>query len=265
MVTGGGSGLGQVIALAFSREGAAVVVNDIDEASIEGTVEKLRELGADSMGIKADVASSQEVRAMFSRLVERFGTLDILVNNAGTIKVTDKVKENFPKYLRQIANTGTSKMSLGATRYMSDEQWERMVAVHLHGTFYCTREALAIMEDKGSGKIINMASICGLSGFCAICPDYTAAKGGVIAFTRAVAEEAIRRGVYVNAIAPGFVETPGLRAGLTREIVNAVALRTPLGRLGTPEEIASLAVYLASDESSYLVGQIISPNGGLVI
>jgi len=242
-----------------------VVINDIDEASIASTVAKLREVRAESTGIKADVASSAEVKTMFATLLERFGTLDVLVNNAGTIQATDKVKRNFPKYLRQMVDSDSPKISLGATRYMSDEQWQGTVAVHLNGTFYCTREALAIMEDKGCGKIINMASICGMSGFCAICPDYSAAKGGVIAFTRAVAEEVISRGVRVNAIAPGFVETPGLRTGLTREIVNSVIVRTPAGRLGTPEEVASLAVYLASDEANYLVGQVISPNGGLVI
>lgn len=265
LVTGAGSGIGKAIALAFAKEGAKVAVNDIDEATIEGTLNMLGKLGGESLGVKADVSSSQQVKAMFSKLLERFGTLDILVNNAGIIKITDKVKDNFPKYLEQMATTGVAKMSLEATRYMTDEEWQRMIDVHLCGTFYCIREALNIMEDKGYGKIINIASICGMSGSCATSPDYSAAKGGIIAFTKSVAAEVIGRGVYVNAIAPGFINTPGLMAELPPEMLISVIVRTPLGRLGTAEEIAPVAVLLASDESSFMVGQVISPNGGMVL
>jgi len=265
LVTGAGSGIGKAIALAFAKEGAKVAVNDIDEATIEGTLNMLGKLGGEGFGVKADVASSQQVKEMFSKLLERFGTLDILVNNAGITKISDKVKENFPKYLKQMATTGVVKMSLEATRYMTDEEWQRMIDVHLCGTFYCTREALNIMEDKGYGKIINIASICGMSGFCAASPDYSAAKGGIIAFTKSVAAEVIGRGVYVNAIAPGFINTPGLIAALPPQMLTSVIVRTPLGRLGTTEEIAPVAVFLASDESSFMVGQVISPNGGMVL
>ncbi|MFQ5924861.1 MAG: SDR family NAD(P)-dependent oxidoreductase [Dehalococcoidia bacterium] len=265
LVTGAGSGIGKAIALAFAKEGAKVAVNDEDVDGIELTLEEIRKLGGEGFGVKADVSSSQEVKDMFSKLLERFGTLDILVNNAGIIKISDKVKDNFPKYLKQMATTGVVKMSLEATRYMTDEEWRRMIDVHLCGTFYCTREALNIMEDKGYGKIINIASICGISGSCAGSPDYSAAKGGIVAFTKSVAVEVIGRGVYVNAIAPGYINTPGLMAALPPQILTSAIVRTPLGRLGTTEEIAPVAVFLASDESSFMVGQIISPNGGTVI
>ncbi len=265
LITGAGSGLGQAIALAFVREGAKVAVNDIDEARIESTLQEIGSLGGEGFGVMADVASSQEVKEMFTKLVERFGTLDILVNNAGIFKSSAKAKENLARYLEQMATTGVAKLSLEATRYTTDEDWHRMVSVHLYGTFYCTREALNIMEDKGYGKIINMASICGMSGACAGSPDYSAAKGGIIGFTKSVAAEVIGRGVYVNAIAPGYIETPGLMADLTPEVITMVTLRTPLGRLGTPAEVAPIAVFLASEESSFMVGQVVSPNGGMVL
>jgi 3-oxoacyl-[acyl-carrier protein] reductase len=265
LITGAGSGLGQAIALAFTREGAKVAVNDIDEARIQRTLQEIERLGGEGFGVKADVASSREVKEMFAKVVKRFGTLDILVNNAGILRSSPKAKENLAKYLQLLATTGAARISLEATRYTSDEDWHRMMSVHLNGTFYCTREALNIMEEKGYGKIINMASICGMSGACAGSPDYSAAKGGIIGFTKSVAAEVIGRGVYVNAIAPGFIETPGLMADLTPEVTATVTMRIPLGRLGTPAEVTPIAVFLASDESSFMVGQVISPNGGMLL
>jgi len=265
LVTGAGSGLGQAIALAFVREGAKVAVNDIDGARIESTLQEIKRLQGEGFGVKADVASSHEVKEMFAKVVERFGTLDILVNNAGILEVSAKAKENVAKLLQLMATTGVARISLEATRYMSDDEWHRMMSIHLHGTFYCTREALSIMEDKGYGKIINIASICGMSGACAGSPHYSAAKGGIIGFTKSVATEVIGKGVYVNAIAPGYLDTPGLMADITPEIITTVTMRIPLGRLGTPVEVVPIAIFLASDESSFMVGQVVSPNGGMVI
>lgn len=265
LVTGAGSGIGKEIAIALAKEGAKVAVNDIDEAGIEATIQEIKSLGGEGFGVRADVASSQEVKAMFSRVVDRFGTLDILVNNAGIIKLIDEAKENVAKYLMLLASGAPIDISLEVTKNLSDEDWQRMVDVHLYGTFYCTREALNIMEDKGYGKIVNIASICGMSGSCATSPDYSAAKGGILAFTRSVAREVIGRGVYVNAIAPGFIETPGLMEALNPEAITTVILRTPLGRMGTTEEIATVAVYLASEESNFMVGGVVSPNGGMVL
>lgn len=186
LVTGAGSGLGRAIALAFAREGAKVVVNDIAQERAAETVADIEAVGEQAFAVAADVSDSQQVKDMFARVVEIYSTIDILVNNAGLLQAVE-----IPA--------------------MEDEQWKRMLAVHLDGTFYCTREAVKIMEAKGSGKIVNMASIAGISGL-GMASHYSAAKGGIIGFTKAAARELIGKGIYVNALAPGFVETPGPRS-----------------------------------------------------
>ena len=245
LVTGAGSGLGQAIARAPALEGAKVVVNDIDEERAARTVADIEAAGGEATAIAADVSQSEQVRHMFDQAVARFGTIDILVNNAGLLEAAE-------------------------ISAIEDEQWHHMIAVHLDGTFYCTREAVRVMEARGSGRIINMASIAATSGL-GRASHYSAAKGGIMAFTKAAAKELIGKGIYVNAIAPGFVETPGLSGptGMTgkalSDMIQSVFGTILLDRLGTPEEIAPLAVFLASDDSSFMVGQVISPNGGQVI
>ena len=246
LITGAGSGLGRAIALAFACEGATVVVNDVSEERARETVSEIEAQGGQAVAILADVSDSQQVKEMFARAVEEYSTVDILVNNAGLLQPAE------------IAS-------------MEDEDWRRMIAVHLDGTFFCTREAVRIMEAKGSGKIVNMASIAGTAGL-GRASHYSAAKGGIVAFTKAAARELIGKGIYVNALAPGFVETPGLQTpaggaeGKTlSDLIQAVFGTILLDRLGTPEEIAPWAVYLASDDANFMVGQVISPNGGQVI
>ena len=220
LVTGAGSGLGRAIALAFAREGAKVVVNDIEEKRATQTVADIKAQGGDAFAVAADVSDSQQVKQMFAQAVEKYSTIDILVNNAGIL---------------QAEGIAT----------MQDEQWKRMLAVHLDGTFYCTREAVTIMEPKGSGKIINMASIAAITGLGGA-THYSAAKGGIMAFTKASAKELIGSGIYVNAIAPGFIDTPGLKEpfGLDSEalaeLIQAAFGKILLDRLGTPEEVAYL-------------------------
>lgn len=260
LVTGSGSGLGQGIALAFAREGAKVAVNDISQAAIDDTLRKITELGGEGLGVRADVSSSREVREMTARVVERFGTLDILVNNAARLDTSDEGIRARIEYYRQKLTPGPIR-SLGRTRNLSDEEWQAFIDVDLTGVFYCTREALGIMEDKGYGKIINIASVAGFSSTSAFASHYSAAKGGVIAFTYAVAAEVIGAGVIVNCIAPGGVATlPWERAAAAAK--ESVLALIPARRLGSLEEYASLAVFLASDECNYIVGQVISPNGG---
>ena len=198
---------------------------------------------------------------MFSKVLGKFGTLDILVNNAGIVHTRDEVKARADKALAEIMTTGKTTISVEATRTKTDEIWNKVLTTHLWGTFYCTREALNIMEPKRYGKIVNIADIAGIYGLFG-CPDYSAAKGAIIGFTKSVALEVIPAGVYVNAIAPGWVDTPLLPPVLTDTTRFVYLIQTPLGRFGTPEEIASLAVYLASDESSFTVGQVIVPAGG---
>jgi 3-oxoacyl-[acyl-carrier protein] reductase len=263
LITGAGSGIGREIALSMAREGALVIVNDLKDSAVGSTINEIRSLNVSSLGITCDVSSSRAVKDMFKSIRSKFGTLDILVNNAGITINDPKVNENYRKLTEQQLTTGTGTISLEATRNLSDGDWDSMLKVHLYGTFYCTREALNIMEDNKYGKIINMASVCGMTGGVGA-PAYSAAKGGIIAFTKSVAAEVIRVGVNVNCIAPGYIDTPFLDT-MSPEAKGSVLFATPIGRLGKASEIAPLAVFLASDESSYIVGQVISPNGGIVL
>jgi len=146
---------------------------------------------------------------------------------------------------------------------MTDEAWHRMIGVHLNGTFFCTREALKLMSRRNRGVIINMSSVAALMGLDAT-PHYSAAKGGILAFTRALAREVSSRGIRVNAICPGYIDTP-MTAPISPLMQRVILSRTPMGRMGKPAEIASTALFLASDDGSYFTGQWLSPNGGLFI
>lgn len=266
LITGGASGIGRAICLTFAREGATIICNDIN---LDAAQEVLAECGQKGQGlaVKADVSKSRQVTAMFDKINKKFSTLDILVNNAGIGLDNPQVRERFNRVFeqqqREIASEGRIKTALEATQNLTDDEWRRMLAIHLDGTFYCTREALKIMEKEGRGKVINLASICGITG-CAGAPHYSAAKAGIMGFTRAVAREVIIRGVNVNAIAPGYIDTP-MTQSISEAVRKGIALATPIGRFGEPQDIANLAVYLASEESNFVVGQVISPNGGYVI
>jgi len=261
LITGAGSGLGREIALAFAREGCAVGINDIRLEAAEAVVKEVETLGGEAAALPCDVADSRAVHKMFAAHMGAFQNLDILVNNAGIAHMEDHVKANSEKMLTEVMTTGRSTMSLEATKTMEDGHWRRTLAIHLDGTFYCTREALKIMEFNGTGCIINMASLAGLTGIMGA-PDYSAAKAGIIGFTKSVAREVIGRGIRVNAIAPGYIDTPLLdvMSPMMRQMIVA---QTPAGRLGTPAEIAATAVFLASDDASFFVGQALAPNGGI--
>jgi 3-oxoacyl-[acyl-carrier protein] reductase len=241
LVTGANSGIGKAVALYLAEEGADVAVNYVvNPSEAQEVVKEIQALGRKALAVEADVSSSIAVKVMFERTIKEFFTLDILVNNAGIGNFASAVD-------------------------MKDDVWNKMLAVHLYGTMNCTREALKIMVKKKSGKIINIASICGITG-CLGAAHYSAAKGGIMGYTHAVAREVISQGINVNAIAPGYVETPLLsNAGMTPEMLKNLLTQIPIGRLGKPREIASLAAYLASDDANFIVGQVISPNGGQVI
>jgi 3-oxoacyl-[acyl-carrier protein] reductase len=146
---------------------------------------------------------------------------------------------------------------------LSDEDWGRMLAVHLNGTFYGTRAAARSMAPRGTGAIVNIASICGIEG-CTGHPHYSAAKAGIAGFTRTVAKELILQGVRVNSIAPGYIDTPLLQSGLTETLTGVISISTPQGRLGRPSEVAATVSFLVSDDASFFVGQNLSPNGGVL-
>jgi len=266
LVTGGAQGLGKAIALAMAREGADTVICDINEATLPVSAKEIEAVGGTCLGVRCDVSSAESVNDMYKRVVERFGTLHILVNNAGLVQTGQANEENRTR-LYTMMTKPVPKASLGVTKDLSDDEWHRYWGVNVHGVFYCTRAALKLMEEQRYGKIINIASIAGIAGFSAFQPAYCATKGAVLAFTRSVAVEVAGANIYVNAIAAGGILTPPMEAYLARcseEERNSALQLIPLGKVGRPEEYASLAVYLASDEH-YLVGQTISPNGGMVL
>ena len=162
----------------------------------------------------------------------------------------------------QATMTGGERESLGATQELSDEDWDRMIRVHLYGTFYCTREALKVMEPNRRGAILNISSVAALQGLPGA-PDYSAAKAGIIGITRSVAQEVSGSGIRVNAIAPGWIRTPMVQEEIDPRLLPILLAQVPLGGMGEPEHIAALALHLCSDEAAYTTGQVVSPNGGL--
>lgn len=245
LITGAGSGLGRETGLLFAREGAKVGVNDVRPEAADNVATEIDRAGGVARAFVADVSSSAAVKKMFSDFLAAFGTIDILVNNAGIARTRDSEK------IEDI---------MIATVDFTDDDWHKMLATHLDGTFFCTREALKVMIAKKSGRIINIGSIAGTAGLRFL-SNYCAAKGGIISFTKSVALEVVTHGILVNAIAPGFIETP-MGADMPPEMRQWVIQNTPAGRIGQPRDIAAAALYLASDDSSFMVGQVISPNGG---
>jgi 3-oxoacyl-[acyl-carrier protein] reductase len=259
LVTGGARGLGAAIARRFAEEGARVFINDL---SLEAARATAKTLGGH--GVAANVANSSEVAAMFAEVKKLTPCLDILVNNAGISGLegrndADQIIALRLKQAKEIAAGGPVETFLDGTVSTSDEGWRRMQSVHVDGTFYCTREALKIMNPQMSGAIVNMASVMGTFGRPGSVP-YSTAKAAILGFTRSLAHEVAPRNIRVNAIAPGWIHTDMTKP--LGEVLNYIAANTPLRRIGEPDDIAWAAVYLASDEAKYMTGQVISPNGG---
>ena len=244
LITGGGSGLGREMGLTFAREGAKIGVNDIRPESASNVVTEIERAGGKARSFVADVSSSAAVKKMFTEFVAEFGTIDILINNAGIGRTRD-ASEVIP------------------THEKTDEDWHKMIATHLDSTFFCTREALKVMIPKQSGRIVNLGSIAGTTGL-AFASDYCAAKGGIISFTKSVAREVVGLGILVNCIAPGFIDTP-MTSFIDGDMRKQIEAITPIGRFGEPSDIANAALFLACDDSKFMVGQVISPNGAYVI
>jgi 3-oxoacyl-[acyl-carrier protein] reductase len=245
LITGGGSGLGRETGLTFAREGATIGVNDIRPESAQNVATEIQRAGGRAQPFVADVSNSAAVRKMFQEFLAAFGTIDVLVNNAGIGRTRDNLD-----------------VALGA-QDLTDDDWHKMIATHLDSTFYCSREALKTMIPKRSGRIINLGSIAGTTGL-AFASHYCAAKGAIISFTKSLAREVVGQGILVNCIAPGFIDTP-MTAPIPDELRRQICAITPIGRFGEPADIAAAALYLASDDSKFMVGQVLSPNGGYVI
>jgi 3-oxoacyl-[acyl-carrier protein] reductase len=265
LVTGGGSGIGRAICLTFAREGASVAVNDIRGEAVDETIRAMGEAAARALPVVADVADSSAVRKMFASLLARFGTIDVLVNNAGIGEVSgqgevERMNRIAEAQMQEMLAGGPIRTRWEVTQSLDDGVFERMLRVHLFGTFYCTREALKIMESKGSGRIVNISSVAGTSGLEGA-PHYSAAKAGILGLTRSVAREVGATGVTVNAIAPGFIETP-MTDPISPVVKQMWTMNTPLKMAGKPDDIAAAALYLASDDGRFVTGQVISPNGG---
>jgi 3-oxoacyl-[acyl-carrier protein] reductase len=266
LVTGGGSGLGRAISLLFAEEGAHVIVNELRLETAEQTVASMKG-PAGGRAIQADVADSAQVKAMFATIEREVDGLDILVNNAGIAfgpgDDRAEINRKSEAMILELLSGQGGQTHLDVTQNLSDESWRRMFAVHVDGTFYCTREALKLMSRKNRGAIVNLSSVAALTGL-EVVPHYSAAKGAILAFTRAVAKDAASRGIRVNAICPGYIDTP-MTERMSPLIRTAVIARTPLRRTGEPHEVAATALFLASDDSSFFTGQWLSPNGGLFV
>jgi 3-oxoacyl-[acyl-carrier protein] reductase len=262
LITGAARGIGAAIAARFRDEGAQVIVNDLDLERASVTADRL---GA--RAVAADVADSASVAAMFA---EVGGPLDILVNNAGIGGMEsdpDRSLERQERSLRQAEERqagGPIETHLDVTVELSDEDWQRMIDIHLNGTFYCSREALKLMNRQGSGCIVNMGSIMGTAGGAGA-PHYCAAKAGILGFTRALAREVVTRGIRVNAIAPGWIMTRRqIERWLTPEGEQAIMTNQCLKRKLQPEDIARFTVFLASEEAAACTAQHYVVDGGWV-
>ncbi len=239
LVTGASRGIGRAIALRLARDGYTIALNyHSNQAAARDTAQILQALGVDGMLCRADVADEAAVRQMVRAVEEEYGRIDLLVNNAGIA-------------------------SQALFTDLSTTQWKRMMDVHVNGAFYTSSAVLPGMIRRKSGNIINIASMWGQVGAsCEV--HYSTAKAALIGMTKALAKEMGPSGIRVNCVAPGAVETD-MMAGFTAEDKNALAEETPLCRLGKPEEIAACVSFLASQDASFVTGQVIAPNGGMVI
>lgn len=241
VITGAGAGIGRACALAFAAAGARVAAADITGDSGRETVKLIQEHGGQAMFSEVDVADGGSVRSLIDATVKKFGSLDYAVNNAGI--------------------EGQS----ADTAECSEDNWDRVIGVNLKGVWNCMRYEIPRMLERGGGAIVNMASVAGLVGFAGL-PAYCASKGGVIQLTKTAALEYATRGIRVNAICPGVIRTAMVERliGGDPDKEKAFAALEPVGRMGRPDEIASSAVWLCSDEASFVTGHPLAADGGFV-
>lgn len=239
LVTGASRGIGQATAVELAKAGADIIVNYIGSETVaQETVDKIEALGRKALKIKADVSNADEVQAMIEEAHAAFGHIDILVNNAGITRD-------------------------GLLIRMKDSDWDDVLNINLKGVYLVSKAVSKIMVKQRAGRIINMTSVSGVTGNVGQA-NYAAAKAGVIGFTKTCAKELAARGITVNAVAPGFIET-AMTDVLPEKIKEGIAATVPFGRMGQPEEIASVVTFLASDFASYITGQVLNVDGGMVM
>ena len=236
LITGGGRGIGKAITLKLVSAGAMAVVNDIALPGAQTVVDEIKAQGGDGLAIAADVSSATDVARLVDMSIAHYGHIDILVNNAGITR--DQL------LLR-----------------MTDSEWDDVLNIDLRSVFLCTRAVIKHMLKERRGRIVSVASIVGLMGNAGQA-NYAAAKAGIVGFTRSVAKEVASRGITANAVAPGFIETD-MTAKLNEKQRQDLMARIPLGYLGTPQDVAEVVAFLASDEARYITGQVITIDGGM--
>ncbi|WP_297570136.1 3-oxoacyl-[acyl-carrier-protein] reductase [uncultured Anaerovibrio sp.] len=239
LITGASRGIGRAIAIKLASEGATVAINYAGNAKAAEEVKSIIEAaGGKAMLVQADVSSAESVDAMIKEVVEAFGGIDILVNNAGITRD-------------------------GLLMRMKEEDWDAVINTNLKGVFYCTKAVSKLMMKKRAGRIVNMASVVGLTGNAGQA-NYAAAKAGVIGFSKTMAKELASRGITVNMVAPGYIDTD-MTAVLSESVRETMVSGIPLGRAGTPEDVANAVLFLVSDDASYITGQVINVDGGMVM
>ncbi|MCK4648741.1 3-oxoacyl-[acyl-carrier-protein] reductase [bacterium] len=237
LVTGGGRGIGRAISLALGKEGARVCINYLhSKDAAEEVVKRIKENKGEAIGYKADVSKLEEVNRMVEEVNKKFGRIDILINNAGL---------NIDKYLM----------------IMNEEEWDKVIDVNLKGTFNCSKAVSRVMIGQKSGNIVNISSVSAIAGTAGQ-TNYSAAKGGMISFTKSLARELAPFGIRVNALAPGLIDTEMVKK-MPEEMLDRILKITPLKRVGTPEEVAKVVIFLVSEEADYITGQVIRVDGGL--
>lgn len=236
LVTGGGQGIGKAISLALAKDGADMIIFELNLDKAEEVSKKIGDMGRKCITVKVNVANPEDVKNGFHKAIETFGKIDILVNNAGITKDALIVR-------------------------MKDEDWDNVLNVNLKGAFLCTRAAVKTMSKQRYGRIISISSVVAFMGNSGQA-NYVASKAGIVGFTKTVAREYASRGITVNAIAPGFIQT-SMTDALPEQVKEAMLKEIPLGEFGDPEDIANAVRFLASKDSGYITGQVIHVNGGM--
>ena len=239
IVTGSAQGIGEAISLALAREGAKLVLADINEGKLERVRREAKKIGSEVLLVKADISRSEDIERVVETTIDRFKRIDLLVNNAGIC-------------------------SRSPISEISESKWNQLINVNLKGTFFLSQKVLNLMKKQRGGKIINIASLAGKVGGIAVGADYAASKAGVISLTKSLAKEAGPYGINVNCVCPGVVSTK-MTSSLPKRVIEEYKKAIPLGRIGSSEDVANAVLFLASEKAGYITGEILDVNGGLLM